>query len=361
MTWLILIAILPYFFIILSIYRNLRRIIPFVKVGNPHVKVSVLVACRNEEKNLPCLLNNLYSQDYNPDLFEVIIIDDNSDDKTLNIASAFKEIKNFRVLSNTGRGKKSALGTGIEEASGELIITTDADCRIGEKWLSEICAFYSSNKADMIIAPVQFEDKSGFPGRFTDLEFLSLQGITAGTALSGNPVMCNGANLAFTKEAYKRNSGNLHNELLSGDDIFFLHSLKKETKSKILWLSSSDGAVTTKQPNTLCSFINQRARWISKAGSYEDRFSLALSIVTFVTILTNISLLITGIFIHKILLIYLASVIMKSIPDYLILSDIAGRYNKRHLLKWFIPSQAVYPFYVTVVLCRACFRGNSWK
>ena len=360
MTWLILIAFLPYFFIILETYRNLRKVKPFIKEGNPKVWVSVLIACRNDEKNLPDLLKDLYSQDYNPDLFEIIIIDDNSDHKTLAIASAYKHIKNLKILINPGRGKKSAIAAGIEEASGELIVTTDADCRMGRSWISVIASCYESDRPAMIIAPVQFENKTGFFGRFLELEFLSLQGITAGTAISGNPVMCNGANLAYTKAAYLRNSGNLHKEILSGDDIFFLHSLKKETKSKIMWLSSDDGLVTTRQPESLISFIKQRARWISKAGAYDDRLTLVISIVTFVAILTNISLLITGIFIHELLLIFLASFILKSIPDYLILSVTTGRYKRKHLLKWFIPSQAVYPFYVTAVGCCSLFKGKSW-
>jgi cellulose synthase/poly-beta-1,6-N-acetylglucosamine synthase-like glycosyltransferase len=118
--------------------------------------------------------------------------------------------------------------------------------------------------------------------------------------------------------------------------------------------------VTTRQPDSLRSFIKQRARWISKARAYDDRFTMVISIVTFAAILTNISLLITGIFIHKILLVFLASFILKSIPDYLILSVTTGRYNKRHLMKWFIPSQAVYPFYVTAVGLYSLFKRESW-
>jgi glycosyltransferase involved in cell wall biosynthesis len=189
MTWLIIIAVLPYFFIILETYRNLRKVKPFKKEGYPNVGVSVIIACRNEEKNLPHLLNDLYSQDYNTDLFEIIIIDDNSDDKTLTIASANKHIKNLKVLINPGRGKKSAIAAGIEKASGELIITTDADCRMGKSWISAIASYYELSRPDMIIAPVQLENKPGFPGRFMELEFLSLQGITAGTALAANPVI----------------------------------------------------------------------------------------------------------------------------------------------------------------------------
>jgi len=213
----------------------------------------------------------------------------------------------------------------------------------------------------MIIAPVQLEEKTGFTGRFMELEFLSLQGITAGTAQGGMAVMCNGANLAFTKEAYNRHSGELHDEILSGEDIFFLHSLKKEQNSKIEWLSSVDAIVNTRQTDSLRSFIKQRARWISKANGYNDLFTILLTIVTFVTILMTVFFLIGGIVNQRFLLLFLVSIILKSIPDFLILLNTTGRYDKRSLMKWFIPSQLVYPFYVLIVAgCSLIFRRN-WK
>lgn len=361
MIWLLIIPSLPYFFILLVIYRNLRKVKPFKPEGLSSVKVSVVVACRNEEMNIPYLLNDLYSQDYSPHLFEVIVVDDNSADNTFETVSSLKQIKNLKMLHNPARGKKSAIRAGVDAASGELIITTDADCRPGKRWISSVSGYYSAYKPDMIIAPVQLEDKHGFFGRFQELEFLSLQGVTAGTAEAGNPVMCNGANLAFTKEVYLNHSDDLHNDILSGDDIFLLHSLKKQTNSKIAWLSSSEGIVTTSQTASLGSFFNQRARWLSKAKAYDDRFSQLISFVTFIIILTNISLLISGIINQEFLLLFLTSFFIKSIPDFLILNETTRRYDKRHLLKWFIPSQIVYPFYVIIVVCRSLFSGNKWK
>jgi biofilm PGA synthesis N-glycosyltransferase PgaC len=361
MIWFLIIPSLTYLILLLEIYSNLRKVKLFKQEVIPLINVSVVVACRNEEKNLPGLLNDLSSQDYNPNLFEIIIVDDNSTDNTFGLVSDQKNIKNFKILHNPGKGKKSAIRAGINVATGELIITTDADCRMGEKWISTVSSFYSVTKPDMIISPVQMENKPGFSGRYREIEFLSLQGVTAGTAQAGNPVMCNGANLAFTKEAYFRHSENLHNEIVSGDDIFLLHSLKKEKNVKIAWLGSPDGIVTTSQSKSLGSFFNQRARWISKAKSYDDRYTLLISIVTFVTILTSLYLLISGIINHQLLIIFLASFIIKSIPDFLILFKITGRYNKRHLLWWFIPSQIVYPFYVIIVVFRSLFKKSRWN
>jgi poly-beta-1,6-N-acetyl-D-glucosamine synthase len=361
MIWLLILPVFIYFIIILEIFRNLLKIKPYTYTEVSSVKVSVLIACRDEKDNLPNLLKSLYSQDYNKDLFEVIIIDDNSTDNTYSLASSYNQIRNFKVLHNPGSGKKSAVGAGVKAASGELIITTDADCSHGQGWISAIAGFYSKTRSDMIICPVQLEEKPGFIGRFMELEFLSLQGITAGTAEAGMAVMCNGANLAFTKEAYNRHSEKLHNEILSGEDVFLLHSLKKEPHSKIGWLNSQDAIVNTRQPDSLKSFFIQRSRWISKAKAFHDMHTILISIVTFVTIMVIISLLVAGIVNREFLLLFLVSIILKSIPDFLILRNTTGRYGKKHLMRWFIPSQLVYPFYVIIVACCSLFMRSRWK
>lgn len=350
MQWLLLILTIPYIYILLGLYRNLSKINPYSPSKVSEHFVSVIVACRNEEENLPVLLNDISSQDYKPESFEVIIVDDNSTDGTFNLASGFKGIRNLLVLGYTGSGKKQAVRTGVAASTGNLIITTDADCRMGTSWISTIAAFYEETKADLIICPVRLEAGKGFLHGFQELEYLSLQGVTAGTAISGNPVMCNGANMAFTKEAYNRNSGNLHDEIPSGDDVFLLHSIKREPGNKIMWLESQEAIVITKSTETIGSFIRQRVRWISKAGAYKDMFTRVLAIVTFVTIMLQWFLAIAGIFNPVFFLMLLAAFILKSIPDYLILRNTTVRYGKKSLMRFFLSSQILYPVYINSVL-----------
>ena len=351
MHWLPVILILPYVFILLKIYRNLLRIKTFNVSTGPTTFVSVVVACRNEQGNLPLLLNSIAGQDYPKDLFEVIIVDDNSTDKTYEIASGFTGFGNIIAINNKGKGKKQAVRNGINASSGILIITTDADCRMGKRWIRTIAAFYEIHKPDMIICPVQIESGPGFFGRFQELEFLSLQGITAGSALSGKGTMCNGANLSFTREAYLNNMDNLHSEIASGDDIFLLHSLKKKVLSKILWLESPYAVVTAASSPTVGSFLKQRKRWISKVKAFNDRFTILLGIVTFVTIILEVSVLIGALIYPAFIAVFITLFLIKSIPDLMILMNTSGRYGKRELMNWFLPAQIVYPFYVLCVVC----------
>jgi cellulose synthase/poly-beta-1,6-N-acetylglucosamine synthase-like glycosyltransferase len=279
----------------------------------------------------------------------VLIIDDNSSDNTFITASQYRGIKNLIVLKNSSKGKKTAIRKGVAASTGNLIVTTDADCRMGHSWLKTISSFFEVNKPDLIICPVELERGRGFFRMFQEIEFLSLQGITAGTALSGKPVMCNGANLAFTKEVYDRYSGNIHDELISGDDVFLLHAVKSDHTNKIMWLESAEAGVITDATGTITSFLRQRARWLSKAGAYKDTYTRLLGIVTFVTICLQLLLLIAGIFNPDFLWVFAAAVLLKSIPDFMILNNTTKRYGRKSLMVVFLPAQIVYPFYIVAV------------
>ncbi len=361
MQWLIVILIFPYLVLLFNIYRGLRKLKHFSFSTDPATFVTIIVSCHNEQENISRLIRSILAQDYPEKLYEVIIVDDHSTDHTHEIASGFSEYGNIHTLYNKGTGKKMAIRTGAEASAGNLIITTDADCTMGNQWLRTIAAFYEKNNPDMIICPVQLIPEKGFFGLFQELEFLSLQGITAGSALNMEGIMCNGANLAFKRATYDNNKDNLHPEINSGDDVFLLHSLKKTTGSKILWLESADAVVKTDAVLTHFAYLKQRKKWISKSLKYTDINTIVLGIITFVTILFQAILTFAG-FINIIYMpVFLLFLLLKSIPDFLILHNTAGRYGRSELLKWFLPAQVFYPFYVITVVLYAILSGNKRK
>lgn len=359
MYWLAVILILPYTVLLITIYRSLLKIKIFEVSNNPQTFVSVIIACRNEQENLPHLLKYIAAQNYPEKLFEVIVVNDNSEDKTSEIATEFKLISNFLVINNKGKGKKQALRTGINKSRGDLIITTDADCEMGKNWIRSIVAYYEMYFDDMIIGPVQIKSATHFFGKLQDLEYLSLQGITAGSVLSKNPTMCNGANLAYTREAYLSSSDNMHEGINSGDDIFLLHSLKTQNNIKISWLESPDALVTTSSSSTFGAFLKQRSRWISKGKAYKDKYTIILGIVTFVTAILQLFCFFSLIFSPSLVWVFLLVLVLKSIPDYLILQNTTRRYGRKRLMRWFLPTQIIYPFYVvSVVVYSLIFRDK---
>jgi cellulose synthase/poly-beta-1,6-N-acetylglucosamine synthase-like glycosyltransferase len=349
MYWLPGILILPYFFLMLKIYRDLLRIRPYSPKPDPSVFISVIIACRNEQERLPVILECIARQYYPKELFEVIIVDDNSIDNTYEAAVGNKCSPGLTVIKNRGKGKKQAIKTGIDTASGQLIITTDADCTMGPGWINTIASFFEEHRPDMIIAPVQIRVSGKFWSIFQELEYLGLQGVTAGTAVAGNPVMCNGGNLAFTREAYLRNSENLHPELVSGDDVFLLHSVKKEPASKILWLESPEAIVTTSASAAAGSFLRQRKRWLSKWRFYDDRYTNLTGIITFSAVLLQLTVLITLLADFTFIWLFGAIMILKSVPDFLIIRNTAARYSQKLASLWLLPAEIIYPVYVIAV------------
>ena len=361
MQWLTAILIIPYVFILLKIYRSLSRVKPFIPLLLPPVRVSVIIPCRDEEKSLPELLADISAQDYPSDSYEVIVVDDNSSDDTFRTASGFGHIENIKVIRNNGSGKKQALRCGIDSASSDLIITTDADCRAGEKWISTIASYYQQTRADLIIGPVKIKGGTGFSGRFQELEFLALQGITAGTALMGNATMCNGANLAFTRDTYYANADNLHPEIPSGDDIFLMHSIKKHQGTKILWLESAEAIISTSPAKSPGALLNQRKRWLSKISAYKDIPTILLGLISLIPSVLILFVLAVSffncIFIPLLAFLFIA----KSVPDFLLLKNTTSRYGISNLMNWFLPVQLVYPFYVTGVAAITLLSGRHRK
>jgi hypothetical protein len=143
---------------------------------------------------------------------------------------------------------------------------------------------------------------------------------------------------------------NLHQELDTGDDVFMLHSLKKEIGSRIMWLESNDAVVSTAPALSMSSFLRQRRRWISKWNAYSDRFTLITGFVTFAAILVQLFAFISVFFNISFIWTFLSVLIIKSSVDFLILQNTASRYGKTHLMYWFVPAQLIYPFYVMAVI-----------
>ena len=150
--------------------------------------ISVIIAARNEEKNIETCLNSVLSQQYPPDRFEVIVIDDHSTDATFSVVRRLQNhYQNLKLLSANEKthGKISALEKGIEEAKGELIVTTDADCVVHPLWLATFISHYDDTTA-MIAGPVLIENKGlSFVQQFDRLELLGLVTVAAGLIGAG--------------------------------------------------------------------------------------------------------------------------------------------------------------------------------
>jgi len=334
----------------------------FIKSSNINsTYISVVVAARNEEKQIPFLLEALKGQSYKH--FEVIIVDDHSTDNTSKIVSDFSiNDKKLFHLPGDQHGKKAALASGISQAEGELILTTDADCIPGEKWLETIADFYEKEKTDFIIGSVKHSSNRTFLQKFISLDFLALQASGAGASEMNKPFICNGANLAFKKSLWNEVSKNINNKFASGDDVFLLHSaLNKIPKANIRYLFSEEVIVSTPAPKSISAFFNQRIRWASKAKGYKNSMAIISSIIVFFMNFSLFGLFIGSFFSHYIACCFLILFILKFIVDFPLLAYSAVFFNERKLLLYYLPLQIIYFLYTTVFAFCSMFKTYHWK
>jgi len=325
-----------------------------------HVDLSVVVACRNEEVHLPRLLKSLAEQSYKN--FELILINDHSTDKT---AELLAEVSGFlnpvTCIQASKTGKKNALCEGILHAKGDLIVTTDADCIPCTTWLETILRFQTHSPSDLIICPVKMTDSSSVFTRLQSLEFTALIASGAGASGAGMPILCNGANLAFSKVAWLKSRADLHVEEQSGDDIFLLQSIKKRG-GVIRFLKSESAFVTTESSGTLTEFYNQRRRWASKTPSYTDWHTIVTACVVFSISLLPFFLLIMATFGIPCWYILLFVFGFKYLLDTFFLASVRSFFQLRSFWTTALLLSFIYPFYVVFVgISALLFKPLKWN
>ncbi len=282
-----------YAFLLLFLRTGWQKIPFYTPLSvKPRTKVSVLIAARNEAESIHLTIEDIINQDYPAELFEFIIVDDHSTDNTSEIIGSYADrgVKLIQLNEKEALNsyKKKAITEAINVATGELIVATDADCRMGKNWLINIVGLYQEKNYNLISSPVvYFEEKSLFE-RLQTLEFLYLIGLGAAGIGNKMPSTCNGANLAYKREVFFELGGFKGiDDLASGDDELFLHKVAKAYPGTIGFCKSQEACVYTHAKSSIKEFVQQRRRWASKSVKYKDKKIIVLAVCMWIF---NISL-----------------------------------------------------------------------
>ncbi|HZY80899.1 MAG TPA: glycosyltransferase [Cyclobacteriaceae bacterium] len=280
MVFVIVVSVYAVLIIVLAFGFARLEEIPEKKDGKLHT-VTVIVAVRNEASTIPSLLSDLSKLNYPPDKWEVIVVDDHSADKLA--------LPGVRVIPSPHPGKKSAITAGVAAAKGEIIVTTDADCRVQPGWLHEINKGFQEQETQMIVGAVRIDPDQRFFSQLQSIEFVSVIATGAATLGLGVPTMCNGANLAYRKDAFIQVNGYQGNEnIASGDDEFLMNKFNSKWRNSIAFLYSKTSVVSTSASPDLSTFIQQRLRW---AGKWKHNISLGTRVFAMVVWLFHLSFL----------------------------------------------------------------------
>lgn len=330
---------------------------------HPRSLISVVIAARNEEKTLPPLLRQLAAQDYPPSLFEVLVVDDFSTDRTADVVREAQGSP-FRLLqpADPKGSKKKAIEAGVRAARGSFIVITDADCTVPPQWLRTLESAHWQTGACFLAAPVKFTHDGSLLQRFQALDFLMLQGITAATVQLRLGALCNGANLAYTKAAFESVNGFAGiDRVATGDDLLLMHKIWKRHPDGIRYVKSRDAIVVTDPMPGWKEFFMQRRRWGSKTLVYEDWRLVAVLGFVFLLNLAFVALLAacwTGLpALLSLLLLWLG----KALAEWLFLRPVARFYGEAALLPGLFLYQPLHALYTVGVGLWSQWGRYEWK
>lgn len=370
MTILSIIILTAYIILIASFIYGFYQI-PYFNLLElkPISRFTIIVPFRNEEENLPELLQSFSKLNYPNQQFEIIFVNDDSWDNGMDLVNQFKcKYSNISILLidnniKSKSPKKDAIETAINLSKFEWIVTTDADCIVPEKWLAAFDAFIQKNNPKMICAPVTFKPLAHFLAQYQLIDFASLMGATIGAFGIKKPFLCNGANLCYLKNSFIEVDGFEGNKSLSsGDDIFLLEKFHTRFPNKVQYLKSINSLVVSKPEKSIQSLISQRLRWASKTTKTQNNFTLIAGAIVFLMNALIIILLFSSLFNYFPSFVLLLIFSLKITIDFILIIKTLFLFNQKKALKAYPLSAIVYPFLSILILLGSSFKLKStWK
>jgi glycosyltransferase involved in cell wall biosynthesis len=325
--------------------------------------VTVIIPARNESSNIKACLSALMAQTYPRSLMEIIVVDDLSEDDTAVIVKNFpvKLIRN-NPKPGTIAFKKQAIATGISQASGALILTTDADCIVANTWVSTMVNTLQSQRAYMVTGPVKMMPGNQCLSMFQSLDFAILQGITAASVGSGIHDMSSGANLAYIKSFYHEVGGfSGIDDIASGDDMLLMQKFSAQYPGSIGYAFSTDAMVNTKTEPTWKLFLQQRIRWASKATKYKDPVLFRILLLVYAVNLWVVALLVMGLWNRRAFVFGLILMIIKLMIEWRFVQNVLQFFSLLPLMRWFPIAQPLHILYTVVSGFFGQAGGYRWK
>ncbi len=365
--FLILLAFLTGYYV--RFLRNVTRGLRQIQRAGSSIStpfVSVIVAARNEEKNIEACLNSFLQQTYSRQQFEVIVVDDGSTDSTSKIVKGIaSQTKNVRLVSvphdseGGGGGKPEAIVEGIKKSNGEIILTTDADCIVPKEWIHKIVTYFEPTVA-FVVGPVVEESAPSFFSNMQRLELLGLITTAAGLIGIRRPIICNGANIAYRKSAFAAVNG-YEGSSSSCDDETLMQRIAHRKIGDIRFATNPDVIVKTKSNNSWRSFWLQRIRWAAKRGRYEDRSILSALIFLYFFFFMLLASVIFSFFVPMLWIGVCVCFFCKLVVDYSALRHGGRLFEQKIQLFPFIVAEILHAPYIVLAAAIGQSTSFEWK
>lgn len=331
-----------------------------------NTKVTILIAARNEEENIRLTIDDILAQDYPKHLFEVIIVDDHSTDGTADIirsyASQGVRLLQMNEAQRLNSYKKKAIAEAIKLSTGDLMVATDADCRMGPQWLSSVVSYFETHNLVMISSPVAYFQEKNLFERMQTLEFSFLIGIGASFIGNGRASTCNGANLAYRKDVFYEVGGFKGiDDLASGDDELLLQKVAVSYPGRIGFLKQREAIVYTHAKPNLEEFLQQRRRWASKSTKYKDKNVVALAVGIWLFNLSMLLNFLLGFYSIYFLEIFALQLLVKLAFEAALLFPITAFFKRQKLMVLLLLLSPIHVLYFVYVGLMGNTSKYSWK
>ena len=364
-------------------FRRVRRQHVPTRIDGKTPFVSVIVAARDEEDTIGACLRAILASDYPAYAFEVIVVDDFSEDDT---AAVVRQIQHRRAPIAVGSAeaepladaplrllrmadhavaasghKRHALHHGIQAARGEIILTTDADCTAGPRWISTMTACFDEG-VGFVAGPVRYRPGETLFGRLQALEFLALVATGAGGIGMGAPNMCNGANVAYRRAVYAR-FARRHAATPAGpaDDEALAQHLAAEDPAAVRFCADPAALVETDPVLNVKAFWRQRRRWAGTGPRYPRPGLVAAILGVYGFYLLLFSALVGLVFVPALWPAVGVALALKIGAEATLLYPACAYFGQRWLFRYFLPEQLLQIPYVVGVGLAAALGGTHWK
>lgn len=347
-------------------WLSIQNILPAKPNETPGV--TVIVPVRNEASFIVRCLWSLLLQKFPHEKLEVIVVDDHSLDATPQLVEEFQKqhpgfnLKLVQLKEMNLHSKKAAIQRAVKEASFPVLLTTDGDCVVPPGWVHFFATLQANTGAKFIAGPVTLTEENDLLHRLQGLELMGLVGIAAAGIKQGKPMMCNGAGLSYTREAFEAVGGFASERPgASGDDTQLMLKIAKAFPGDVYFLKDRAVVVRAEPVDTMSDLWQQRKRWAGKIPLALTPFTIGIAVIAW--------------FAHFLLLFaalccivgrggwdfFLAAFLLKAVPEFLFLHTLSGFFRRRDLLRLFLPAQPFYWIYITVVGLIAPFSSFEWK
>jgi cellulose synthase/poly-beta-1,6-N-acetylglucosamine synthase-like glycosyltransferase len=363
-------ANLAYVLLSLRLLQGLAKLGEVRPISGEKPAVTVLIAARNEEKHIGKCLDSLLAQTYPPGKLQIVVVDDRSQDATAALLEKYREQAPDRLtvvsLAETPPGvspKKHALGQGMSQARGEIILTTDADCLMGPGWVAALVENFDEGTG-LVLGMTSYYRLPPPEPRFWGtqaLEFISYGIVAASLVGLRFPVHGNANNIAYRRKVYDLAAGfSSHGNIVSGDDDFLIQGIHALGTWNIRYAVGPESQVQTEPPLSLRQFWEQRKRWASKCGFYKPKQAAFLACI-FLYYALILSFLLVGLGHWPLLLVGLGSFGIKTGMDWLVMRNGLQLFGKRELLRYFGSAAVMHIPLIIAAVIAGTLVGFTWK